>query len=80
MVSEYNPVEVRFAAEYTALSLVLRAVVLTHPFPEHLKMCLEALYEAGTHGANPELLPSLDEAVLNWINCIPSRPKPHSQD
>jgi hypothetical protein len=70
---------VRFAAEYTALSLMVKAMVLTHPFPEQLRMCLEALYEAGVSGATAELLPALDEAVLNWRNGIP-RLVPKSKD
>ncbi len=72
--------EVRFAAEYTSLSLMVKALVLTHPFPEQLRMCLEALYEAGVQGATSELLPALDEAVLNWRNGIPRRVPRRAQD
>jgi hypothetical protein len=56
------------AAQIVALSVVMKAVLATHPDHEALRRCIREVMKNGFKDIDDESLSAIETSVLNWMN------------
>lgn len=63
----------RTAAQFVALSVVVKALVATHPDHDALRAAIQETMKEGFENADESIEPLIDHSVLNWLNGLKKR-------
>jgi hypothetical protein len=63
------------AAQFVALSIIVKALVHSHPNHEILRSAIQETMKSGFENVAEETQHLIDESVLNWINGLRKRVK-----
>jgi hypothetical protein len=61
------------AAQFVALSVMVKALIHTHPDHDKLHECIQETMKAGFNNATDEAQDLIDKSVLNWMNGLRKR-------
>lgn len=63
----------RTAAQFVALSVMIKALVATHPDHDALRASIQEIMKEGFANADESIEPLIDQSVLNWMNGLRKR-------
>jgi hypothetical protein len=63
------------AAQFVSLSVMVKALIHTHPDHDKLRDCIQEIMKEGFNNATYEFQDLIDKSVLNWMNGLRKRVK-----
>lgn len=61
------------AAQFVAQSVMIKALIETHPDHEALREAIQTTMREGFKNADDSFEPLIDQSVLNWMNGLRKR-------
>ena len=63
----------RTAAQFVAMSVIIKALIATHPDHDALRESIRDIMKEGFKNADDSIEPLIDQSVLNWMNGLRKR-------
>jgi hypothetical protein len=61
------------AAQFVALSVMVKALIATHPDHDALREAIRDVMKEGFKNSDDSIEPLIDQSVLNWMNGLRKR-------
>jgi hypothetical protein len=61
------------AAQFVALSVIVKALIATHPDHDALREAIRDFMKEGFKNSDDSIEPLIDQSVLNWMNGLRKR-------